>query len=208
MKPNIAKQIKKRIYKSNIINYVSKEKLKKALENISENDNIHNNIYNILTYLSTQINKDNNIIKKGIETSENYQFSKILNKGCTDYLTSKISGESSEKYPQCNELFSKLEPVLIKYTGNKDILMEIFLNNKVELIKDICNNYISKGTFENIYHNFLFMEKEEIDEIINKMNEYEEVQLELINQRSILKIIMEKIRNLFVRKEQKSLNEL
>lgn len=208
MNSNITKQTKKQIYKSNIMKYVSKEKIKKALENISENDSIHNNIYNVLSYLSTQIDENNNIIKKGIETSENYQFSKILNKGCTDYLASKISGENSEKYPQCNELFSKLEPMLIKHTGNEDILTEIYLNNEVELIKDICNNYISKGTFENIYHNFLFMEKEEIDEIINEMNKYEEVKLEIINQRSIIKIIMQKIRNLFVRKEQKSLNEL
>ena len=75
-------------------------------------------------------------------------FDNQINEGATDYLASKLSGEKARNYYQGHKLFEKLEPMLIKYTKNENILMQMYLTNDVKFMEDFfelfwkCQNFI------------------------------------------------------------------
>lgn len=130
----------------------------------------HKIIHEVLHGLSSEFDKEGHRIKNGIQGNNQYDFSVQVNEGLTDYLAAKISGEPQTHYIQGEMLFGAIEEALIKEFDDSDILFDVYLNNRVDVLQSFLDRYGGKGTFENIYNNFLFLDRRSMDIITNKIN--------------------------------------
>lgn len=148
----------------------------------------HTVIHEVLHDISSIFDKDGNRIQNGLMGTRGLGFDNQINEGATDYLASKLSGEKARNYYQGHKLFEKLEPMLIKYTKNENILMQMYLTNDVKFMEDFLNYFgnkeytkeitnnegkkelIKQTTFEKLYSDFLFMNDEKIDELLKPVN--------------------------------------
>lgn len=130
----------------------------------------HTVIHEVLYTLSSKFDSDGHRTVNGIAGDGSLRFSNEINEGITDYIACKISGEKPRNYRQGNRLFSKLEPMMIKYTKDSNILMKIYLNNDVKFMKDFLENFCGKKSFDEIYDNFLFRRDDEIDALLKPID--------------------------------------
>ena len=129
----------------------------------------HTVIHEVLHTLSSKFDEEGHRTINGISAEGKYNFSNQMNEGATDYLASKISGESPRNYIQGHKLFSKMEPELIRFSSNKDVVMQMYLQNNVDFFNKFLNKFAGKNEFENLYNNFLFMNDQKIDKMIGKI---------------------------------------
>ena len=197
---NLVQDAKNKIYNSELIKFVSSEKIENAFSKIHTFNNIndlleayggpdydnerlegfnrkgesylgpyataHTAIHEVLHTLSSKFDNNGHRIENGISGDGSLRFSNQVNEGITDYLSCKISGELPRNYMQGNRLFAKLEPIMVKFTKNPDILMQIYLNNDVEFMKNFLNHFGKENKFEELYDEFLFKRDNEIDELL------------------------------------------
>lgn len=104
----------------------------------------HTVIHEVLHTLSSKFDSNGHRTVNGIAGDGSLRFSNEINEGITDYIACKISGEKPRNYRQGNRLFSKLEPMMIKYTKDSNILMKIYLNNDVKFMEDFLENFCGK----------------------------------------------------------------
>ena len=127
-------------------------------------------IHEILHGLSSEFDKFGHRTINGIQGLTKTDFGVFVNEGLTDYLASKISNEPQRHYLQGQWLFGGIEESLIKEYNDSNILYEIYLNNRVDILESFLNRYGGKGTFEDIYNNFLIYDKEKMSELASKIN--------------------------------------
>lgn len=130
----------------------------------------HTVIHEVLHTLSSKFDSNGHRTVNGIAGDGSLRFSNEINEGITDYIACKISGEKPRNYRQGNRLFSKLEPMMIKYTKDSNILMKIYLNNDVKFMEDFLENFCGKKSFDEIYDNFLFRRDDEIDALLKPID--------------------------------------
>ena len=127
-------------------------------------------IHEVLHGLSSKFDKDGHRIVNGISGLDKTNFGVMVNEGLTDYLSSKISGEQQNHYIEGKWFFEAIEQSLIKEYNNPNILYEIYINNRVDILQDFLNKYGGKNCFEYFYNNYLFLGKEKMDEFTSKIN--------------------------------------
>ena len=130
----------------------------------------HTVIHEVLHTLSSKFDSNGHRTVNGIAGDGSLRFSNEINEGITDYIACKISGEKPRNYRQRNRLFSKLEPMMIKYTKDSNILIKIYLNNDVKFMEDFLENFCGKKSFDEIYDNFLFRRDDEIDALLKPID--------------------------------------
>lgn len=237
---NIVQDAKYRIYNSEIMLYVSPEKIEEAFSkihvfynkeeflkaygrnNYGENDRlevfnrnngsylgpdatVHTVIHEVLHEISSEFDEKGHRIKNGIMGDGSLQFVNQVNEGLTDYLAAKLSGEAPRHYIQGHKLFSKLEPMIEKYTENPNALLQIYLTNDVKFLHDFLNYYGKGNTFENLYENFLFMNDDKINEMLEKVEKNLNKDLKKRARKEKRRNFFNKVKNVFTRKEKQKL---
>lgn len=167
---------------------------------------VHTVIHEVLHEISSEFDENGHRIKNGLMGDEiKFNFANQINEGVTDYLASKLSAENPRHYIQGHKLFSKLEPMLIKYTSNPDILMQAYLQNDVKFLQSFLNHFGKEKTFENLYSNFLYMEDEQMNktlEIVEKnLNKY----IKKKERRERHNKFLSKVKGIFRKKEEPKL---
>lgn len=237
---NIVQDAKYKIYNSEIMLYVSPEKIEEAFSKIYIYDNkedflraygrnnygrgdrlegfnrnngsylgpdatVHTVIHEVLHGLSSEFDDQGHRIKNGIMGDGSLRFANQINEGLTDYLATKLSGEAPRHYIQGHKLFSKLGPMIEKYTNNSNILMQIYLTNDVQFLHDFLNYYGKDNTFENLYENFLFMDEDKINDMLKKVDKNLNKDLRKRDRKEKRNNFFNKIKNVFTRKEKTKL---
>lgn len=237
---NIVQDAKYKIYNSEIMLYVSSEKIEEAFSKIYVYDNkeaflrvygrnnydesdrlegfnrnngsylgpdatVHTVIHEVLHGLSSEFDEQGHRIKNGIMGDGNLQFANQINEGLTDYLAAKLSGEAPRHYIQGHKLFSKLGPMIEKYTNNSNILMQIYLTNDVQFLHDFLNYYGKENTFENLYENFLFMNDDKLNNMLQKVEKNLNKDLKKRDRKEKRDNFFNKIKNVFTRKQKTKL---
>lgn len=234
---NIVQEAKYKIYNSEIMLYVSPEKIEEAFTKIYVYDNkdeflrefgkrgwsgerlegfnrnngsylgpdatVHTVIHEVLHWISSEFDEQGHRIKNGIMGDGSLQFANQVNEGITDYLAAKLSGEAPRHYIQGHKLFSKLGPMLEKYTKDPNILMQIYLTNDVKFLHDFLNYYGKNNTFENLYENFLFMKDENLYNVLGKVEKNLNKDLKKRERKEKRNNFFNKLKNIFTNKSKK-----
>lgn len=166
---------------------------------------VHTVIHEVLHGLSSEFDEQGHRIKNGIMGEGNLQFANQINEGLTDYLAAKLSGEAPRHYIQGHKLFSKLGPMIEKYTNNSNILMQIYLTNDVKFLHDFLNYYGKENTFENLYENFLFMNDDKLNNMLQKVEKNLNKDLKKRARKEKRNNFFNKIKNVFTRKQKTKL---
>lgn len=127
---------------------------------------VHTVIHEVLHEISSVFDRQGHRIVNGIVGDENLRFANQVNEGLTDYLAAKLSGELPRHYIRGHKLFMRLEPMFIKYTGEPNALLKIYLDNDVQSLQKFLDYYGKPNTFENLYNKFLFMKNEDLDNML------------------------------------------
>lgn len=240
---NIIQDAKYKIYNSEIMLYVSPEKIEEAfskiyvynskkeflqeygrddfdindrLEGFNRNNGsylgpdatVHTVIHEVLHAISSEFDEQGHRIKNGIMGDGNLRFANQINEGLTDYLASKLSGEAPRHYIQGHKLFSKLEPMIEKYTNNPSSLMQIYLTNDVKFLHNFLNYYGKHNTFENLYENFLFMNDGKLNDMLQKVDKNLNRVLKKRERKERRDNFINKVKSIFTgNKEQKQLTD-
>lgn len=163
---------------------------------------VHTVIHEILHELSSEFDKKGHRLENGIMGHENYGFANQINEGCTDYIAAKLSGENPRNYIQGHKFFSKIEPMLIKYSEDTDIILEMYLCKDTSTLCGFLDNYVGKGTAENLYENFLFMNDDKINSILDIAEKNLNKDFKKIERKEKINNFINKIKNIFSRKEK------
>lgn len=233
---DIIKEAKNIIYNSEIMQYVTQERIEvsfkrihlyedkvKFLEAYGRNDfdkndrlegfnrkdgtylgpdaTTHTVIHEVLHEISSKFDENGHRIKNGIIDDNNFLFGNQVNEGLTDYLATKLSKEEPRHYMQGHKLFQRLEPIMIKYTNDNDILMKLYLNNNVNFIREFLNYFGRKNTFENLYNNFLFMDDNSLNELVDDIEERLEKHLKRKDRKEKRINLIKRIKLLFLKKK-------
>lgn len=236
---NLVQDAKNKIYNSELIKFVSSEKIENAFSKIHTFNNIndlleaygrpdydnerlegfnrkgesylgpyataHTAIHEVLHTLSSQFDYNGHRIVNGIAGDGRLMFSDQVNEGITDYLTCKISGESPRNYIQGHKLFAKLEPIMAKYTNNPDILMQMYINNDVEFMRNFLNYFGKENTFEELYDEFLFKRDNEIDELLKPVYKNVNKYVKRMGRKEKLTEFANRFKNIFSKNKVKAL---
>lgn len=165
----------------------------------------HTVIHEVLHALSSEFDEKGHRTKAGIVGDGSLKFANQVDEGLTDYLAAKLSGEAPRHYIQGHKLFSKLEPIIKKYTNNPNILMQIYLTNDVRFLKNFLNYFGKENTFENLYNNFLFMNDNEINDMLQKVDKNLNKYLKRKDRKEKRQKFFRKVKNIFTRKEEQKL---
>lgn len=236
---NIVQDAKYKIYNSEIMLYVSPERIEEAFSKIYVYDNkeeflrefgrsgwsgerlegfnrnngsylgpdatVHTVIHEVLHGISSEFDEQGHRTKNGIMGDGSFQFANQINEGLTDYLASKLSGEAPRHYIQGHKLFSKLGPMIEKYTNNPSILMQIYLTNDVKFLHDFLNYYGKDNTFENLYENFLFMNDDKLNDMLQKVNKNLNKDLKKRERKEKRDNFINKVKSIFTGKKKQKL---
>lgn len=164
---------------------------------------VHTVIHEVLHGISSEFDEQGHRIKNGIMGDGSLQFANQINEGITDYLATKLSGEAPRHYIQGHKLFSKLGPMLEKYTKDPNILMQIYLTNDVKFLHDFLNYYGKDNTFENLYENFLFMKDEELYNVLGKVEKNLNKDLKKRERKEKRNNFFNKLKNIFTNNSEK-----
>lgn len=165
----------------------------------------HTVIYEVLHTLSSKFDSNGHRTVNGIAGDGSLRFSNEINEGITDYIACKISGEKPRNYRQGNRLFSKLEPMMIKYTKDSNILMKIYLNNDVKFMEDFLENFCGKKSFDEIYNNFLFRRDDEIDALLKPIDKNLDKYLKKMERKNKWINLISRFKNTMLKNKAKAL---
>lgn len=165
----------------------------------------HTVIHEVLHTLSSKFDSNGHRTVNGIAGDGSLRFSNEINEGITDYIACKISGEKPRNYRQGNRLFSKLEPMMIKYTKDSNILMKIYLNNDVKFMEDFLENFCGKKLFDEIYNNFLFRRDDEIDALLKPINKNLDKYLKKMERKNKWINLISRFKNTMLKNKAKAL---
>ena len=241
MNYNIKEDAKYKIYNSELVKYVSPEKIEEAFSKIHTYDNInefletygkpgysngrlegfnrngesyigpnatsHTVIHEVLHTLSSRFDSEGHRIINGISGYKKEGFGNIINEGITDYLATKISGEAPRNYIEGHKLFCKLEPMMIKYTKDQNILMQIYTSNNVKFMQEFLDYFGKNNTFEDLYNNFLFKNDEEIDKLLKPVKKNVNKYVKRAEKKENIANLLNKIHNIFSKNKIKMLPE-
>lgn len=137
---------------------------------IINDGSIHELIHEIFHTLSSEF-KDGHRIVNGIQGEMNKgNFGSFVNEGLTDFLASKLSGEKDLAYKEQRILFEEIEESISNFFESEDILFDIYLNKDTERLKYFIDSSVKEGTFEEIYNQYEFLNKEKRLEMAEKIN--------------------------------------
>lgn len=170
---------------------------------IGPNGSPHTIIHEILHDLSSKFDENGHRGTNGIKGSEPSNFGNMINEGLTDYLSAKISGEKPRHYHEGHALFSKLENSAVNYFEDEDILFSIYLNNRNDVFEEFLDKNAGKGTYQNLYDNYLFMNNEKVDNFTQKVEKGVKKNTRLRE----AKKIFDKFKNFLFRKKTLALPE-
>lgn len=162
----------------------------------------HTVIHEVLHELSSKFDKQGHRLENGIMGYDNYRFANQINEGCTDYIAAKLSGEEPRNYIKGHKLFTRIEPMLIKYADDPNIILKMYIDRDTSTLSVFLNSYVGKGTFENLYENFLFMKDDQINNILDKAEKNLNKDFRKRERKEKLNNFIYKIRNIFSRKEK------
>lgn len=165
----------------------------------------HTVIHEVLHTLSSKFDSNGHRTVNGIAGDGSLRFSNEINEGITDYIACKISGEKPRNYRQGNRLFSKLEPMMIKYTKDSNILMKIYLNNDVKFMEDFLENFCGKKSFDEIYDNFLFRRDDEIDALLKPIDKNLDKYLKKMERKNKWINLISRFKNTMLKNKAKAL---
>lgn len=165
----------------------------------------HTVIHEVLYTLSSKFDSNGHRTVNGIAGDGSLRFSNEINEGITDYIACKISGEKPRNYRQGNRLFSKLEPMMIKYTKDSNILMKIYLNNDVKFMEDFLENFCGKKSFDEIYNNFLFRRDDEIDALLKPIDKNLDKYLKKMERKNKWINLISRFKNTMLKNKAKAL---
>lgn len=165
----------------------------------------HTVIHEVLHTLSSKFDSNGHRTVNGIAGDGSLRFSNEINEGITDYIACKISGEKPRNYRQGNRLFSKLEPMMIKYTKDSNILMKIYLNNDVKFMEDFLENFCGKKSFDEIYNNFLFRRDDEIDALLKPIDKNLDKYLKKMKRKNKWINLISRFKNTMLKNKAKAL---
>ena len=163
---------------------------------------VHTVIHEVLHAMSSKFDKQGHRIKNGIEGENSFRFANQVNEGITDYLASKLSGEPPRHYKKGHKLFSKLEPMIQKYTKDPNILAKIYLTNDVGFLQDFLNHYGKDNTFEDLYDNFLFMNDNKLNDMLQIVDKNLNKDLRKRERKEKINNFFDKVKNIFTKKEK------
>lgn len=243
MSLDIIEEARIKIYNSNVMKYVSKEKIDNALKKIhvytdyeqfineygknnwnngklmafhrknetylGPDATAHSVIHELLHEISSEFDKEGVKTKTGIRiNSTEYFFSNEVNEGCTDYLAMMISGEKESPNPQGTRIFSKLGHIITKYTGDEDSILQMYLSNDTKFLCDFFD-YFGKenNTSKNFYDNFLYMDNQKVDILMGTIDKNVDKFLNRQHRKQRIDNVINKIKNIFLRKNQKLLTD-
>lgn len=131
----------------------------------------HEVIHEVLHSLSSTFNNNGNRLTNGVEL-KNSRFGAQLNEGLTEYLAYKLSGKDTRIYKEGKSFFEQIDENFSKYFNNESALVDMYCNNKVEMLKEYMQVCLSKNknSFEELYENFSFMNQAEINSLVNNIN--------------------------------------
>jgi len=131
-------------------------------------------IHEMIHELFSEFDQDGHRVVNGIAKDNSYSQVQ-LNEGITDYIASKISGENVLHYEREKIVFERIEPLLIKQSGNPEVLFEILSQDK-NRINDFVEEFAKPETANKVVNDFQFMNKEKInlamDEIEKRFNRH------------------------------------
>lgn len=165
----------------------------------------HTVIHEVLHILSSKFDSNGHRTVNGIAGDGSLRFSNEINEGITDYIACKISGEKPRNYRQGNRLFSKLEPMMIKYTKDSNILIKIYLNNDVKFMEDFLENFCGKKSFDEIYDNFLFRRDDEIDALLKPIDKNLDKYLKKMERKNKWINLISRFKNTMLKNKAKAL---
>lgn len=165
----------------------------------------HTVIHEVLHTLSSKFDSNGHRTVNGISGDGSLRFSNEINEGITDYIACKISGEKPRNYRQGNRLFSKLEPMMIKYTKDSNILIKIYLNNDVKFMEDFLENFCGKKSFDEIYDNFLFRRDDEIDALLKPIDKNLDKYLKKMERKNKWINLISRFKNTMLKNKAKAL---
>lgn len=165
----------------------------------------HTVIHEVLHTLSSKFDSNGHRTVNGIAGDGSLRFSNEINEGITDYIACKISGEKPRNYRQGNRLFSKLEPMMIKYTKDSNILMKIYLNNDVKFMEDFLEKFCGKKSFDEIYDNFLFKRDDEIDALLKPIDKNLDKYLKKMERKNKWINLISRFKNTMLKNKAKAL---
>ena len=230
MSVNIIQEAKSIIYNSEIMLYVSPEKVETAFSRIHMHEEkfhgmknyenvvgftrydgthlgsdatVHTVIHEILHELSKEYDDKGHAIKNGITEMRDNPSATLINEGCTDYLAIKLSGEEYSRHPEGYRLFARLEPMLIQYTSDPNILMQVYLTNDTQFLHDFLNYFGKDNTFENLYENFLFMDDKKINDILQPVQKNLNKYIKKTHRKERRDNFFNKVKNIFTAKKHK-----
>lgn len=165
----------------------------------------HTAIHEALHGLSSEFDVNGHRTKNGIMGDGSLRFANQVNEGLTDYLAYKLSGEPprSMQFIQGHKLFSKLEPMMEKYTENSSILWQVYLTNDVEFVHDFLNYFGKDNIFENLYENFLFMDDAKIDNMLGKVEKNLNKYIKKRERKEKINNFFNNVKNIFNRNSKK-----
>lgn len=137
---------------------------------IINDGSIHELIHEIFHTLSSEF-KDGHRIVNGIQGEMNKgNFGSFVNEGLTDFLASKLSGEKDLAYKEQRILFEEIEEGISNFFESEDILFDIYLNKDTERLKYFIDSCVKEGTFDEIYNQYEFLNKEKRLQMAEKIN--------------------------------------
>lgn len=167
----------------------------------------HTVIHEVMHTISSKFDNNGHRTINGISGNREKGFGIQINEGMTDYLASKISGEDPRHYIEGHKLFAKLEPMMIKYTKDSNIFMQIYINNDVKFIQDFLNYFGKENTFEELYDRFLYKDDKEIDKLLKPVEKNVNRYVKKVERKEKLTNILDKVKNIFSRNKVKMLTE-
>ena len=131
-------------------------------------------IHEILHELSSEFDKDGHRTVNGIAKNKSYS-QVLLNEGMIDYLASQISREKVFHYSTEKTAIKRLEPMLVKQSGNPEVLFEILFRDRTR-INEFIEKFARPEVVDKLGNHFEFMDKDNInnsmDEIEKKFNRH------------------------------------
>lgn len=122
----------------------------------------------------------------------------FLNRGLLEYIATKISGESMPSQSNKKLVFDRLEPMMISYTGNPEILLEALLKKEStvhEFVEEFADTKIAYIILDSIRD----CRMEELEKGFKKMERKVKIQC-AINK------LKETIGNIFNKKKIKTID--
>lgn len=153
-------------------------------------------IREVLQYTTSDFDQYGERTKNGIAQNQSIG-QHLLNQGLLEYMATKISGESPTNQSNKKAIFSRLEPMMISYTGKEDMLLEALLNNQ-DTVHKFVEKFADRSAANTILNSITDSGVEQLEKSFKKMERK-------VNIQCIINKLKQKITMIFNKKEIKAL---